>query len=162
VKFVRPGIVIATIAVVAAACAAPAATNRPAASSTPSAATASPTTVPSIGTTSIEVTLSDQMRIEPASMTVSAGVPVTFVVTNAGSIDHEFYLGDEEMQAHHEEEMADMGGMMGHNEDAGITVEPGQTKELTYTFDEPGEWLAGCHVPGHYPAGMKATITITD
>ena len=115
---------------------------------------------PSAAATRIEVTLTDALRIEPAAMTVPAGVPVTFVVTNSGSTDHEFYLGDEAAQAEHEKEMAEMGGMT-HDEPEGIALEPGETKELTFTFAEAGETLAGCHVVGHYGGGMKATITIT-
>ena len=108
----------------------------------------------------VDVTLSDALKIEPSSMTVPAGVPVTFVVTNSGAIDHEFYLGDEAAQAEHEQEMATMGGMT-HDEPEGIAVKPGETKELTYTFAQAGETLAGCHVVGHYGGGMKATITVT-
>ena len=122
----------------------------------PSAATSS---APSAATTRIEVSLTDALKIEPASMTVPAGVPVTFVVTNTGAADHEFYLGDEQAQAEHEKEMAEMGGMT-HDEPEGIAVEPGATKELTYTFDAAGQTLAGCHVAGHYGAGMKAGITV--
>ena len=122
---------------------------------TPSAATSAG---PSAAATRIDVTLTDALKIEPASMTVPAGVPVTFVVTNSGVTDHEFYLGDEEAQAEHEQEM--MSGGMAHDDPAGIAVKPGETKELTYTFAEAGETLAGCHVAGHYGAGMKATITV--
>ena len=114
----------------------------------------------SAGATRIEVTLTDALRIEPAAMTVPAGLPVTFVVTNSGATDHEFYLGDEAAQAEHEKEMAEMGGMT-HDEPEGIAVKPGETKELTYTFAGAGETLAGCHVVGHYGGGMKATITVT-
>jgi uncharacterized cupredoxin-like copper-binding protein len=114
---------------------------------------------PSAPATRVEVSLTDALKIEPAAMTVPAGVPVTFVVTNTGTVDHEFYLGDEEAQAEHEQEMTDMGGMT-HDEPEGIAVKPGETKELTYTFAEPGETLAGCHVVGHYGGGMKATITV--
>jgi uncharacterized cupredoxin-like copper-binding protein len=99
--------------------------------------------------------------MEPASMTVPAGVPVTFVVTNAGAIDHEFYLGDVDAQAEHEKEMMSSGGMK-HDEPEGIAVAPGQTKELTFTFTEPGALLAGCHVTGHYDGGMKSEITVTE
>ena len=106
----------------------------------------------------IEVTLTDGLRIEPASMTVPAGVPVTFLVTNDGQIEHELYLGDEAAQQEHEEEMLSGEPMHGHSN--AVTVAPGQTEELTFTF-APGEWLAGCHVPGHYPAGMVATIEVT-
>ena len=109
--------------------------------------------------TRIDVALKDTLTMEPAEFAVSAGVPVTFVVTNTGSIEHEFYLGDEAAQAAHEQEMQAMGGMT-HDEPEGIGVEPGETKELTYTFTQPGMTLAGCHLPGHYAAGMKAAITV--
>lgn len=126
--------------------------------SAPSAATAS---APPAAATRIAVTLTDSLKIEPASMTVPAGVPVTFVVTNSGVTDHEFYLGDEAAQAEHEMEMAEMGGMS-HDEPEGIAVKPGVTKELTYTFTEAGPTLAGCHVAGHYGGGMKAAITVEE
>lgn len=115
----------------------------------------------SAAATRIEVNLTDALKIEPAPMTVPAGVPVTFVVTNSGATDHEFYLGDEEAQAAHEKEMAEIGGMK-HDEPEGIAVKPGETKELTYTFAEAGETFAGCHVAGHYGAGMKAEITVEE
>jgi uncharacterized cupredoxin-like copper-binding protein len=122
--------------------------------------TPSPSAAPSgSAATRIEVTLTDALKIEPATITVPAGVPVTFVVTNSGATEHEFYLGDEAAQAAHEEEMQ-TGGMM-HDDADGISLEAGETKELTHTFDEAGETLAGCHVAGHYPGGMKATITVT-
>lgn len=102
------------------------------------------------------------MTIEPAVFTVAAGKPITFLVTNVGQIPHEFTLGDAHVQDEHEQEMMSSGGHMGHDEDNAISLAPGQTKELTYTFEMPGMSLAGCHVPGHYPAGMKASITIVE
>ena len=51
-------------------------------------------------------------------------------------------------------------GGMAHDDPAGISVMPGETKELTHTFDAAGQTLAGCHVAGHYGGGMKATITV--
>lgn len=114
----------------------------------------------SVAATRIEVKLTDALRIEPARMTVPAGVPVTFVVTNTGATDHEFYLGDEAAQQAHAAEMASMGGMM-HDEPGGIGVMPGVTKELVYTFTSAGGTFAGCHVAGHYAGGMKAEITVT-
>ena len=113
----------------------------------------------STATERIDVTLTDALRIEPAAMTVPAGVPVTFVVTNSGASEHEFYLGDEAAQTEHEREMQSMGGMT-HDEPEGIAVPSGETKELTYTFAEPGATLAGCHVAGHYVGGMRASITV--
>lgn len=127
--------------------------------SPPAQATSSPG-APSAGAQSIAVSLTDSMRIEPAEMSAQAGEPVVFVVTNTGAIEHEFFLGDEAEQVAHEAEMAE--GGMAHDEPNGIAVEPGETKELTFTFASAGEWIAGCHVPGHYRAGMKATIDVAD
>lgn len=128
-------------------------------SNAPSASIAAPSA--SAAATRIEVTLLDSLRMEPATMTVPMGVPVTFVVTNAGSTDHEFYLGDDPAQAQHEQEMM-MSGAMTHDEPEGIGVKPGETKELTYMFAKAGPMLAGCHVLGHYGAGMKAAITVSE
>ncbi len=133
------------------------------AGATPSTPATSASLAPaaSSAATRIEVKLTDSMRMEPAEMRVKAGVPITFVVTNSGAIDHEFYLGDEAAQMEHEREMMVSGGMT-HDEPEGITLKPGETKELTYAFPATGQSIAGCHVAGHYGAGMKAAITITD
>jgi uncharacterized cupredoxin-like copper-binding protein len=93
--------------------------------------------------TRIEVQLTDTLRIEPGAMTVPVGVPVTFVVTNAGGTDHEFYLGDEAVQVAHEKKMAEIGGMT-HDDAGGTAAKPGETKELTYTFAGAGKTRAGC------------------
>jgi uncharacterized cupredoxin-like copper-binding protein len=158
---------LAAGAVLVAACGG--ATQSPAPTSAPTVGPTAPATIaptlapatagPSAAATRIEVRLTDELRIEPAEMRVPAGLPVTFVVTNAGTLDHEFYLGDEAAQLAHAQEMADMGGML-HDEPEGIGVGPGETKELTYTFAAPGVTFAGCHVDGHYLGGMKATITV--
>lgn len=146
---------LAAVAVLVAACSGSGGTS---ATKTPAAAAS---TGASPAATRVEVTLSDTLKIDPATMTVPAGAPVTFVVRNTGKALHEFVLGDEADQAEHEMEMAAAGGMsMPKDEPMAIGVEAGQTKELTVTFDEAGAILAGCHVVGHYPAGMKATVTI--
>lgn len=128
----------------------------------PSAATAppSPAASASAAAQQIEVMLTDSLKMEPAEMSVKAGQPVTFVVTNTGAIEHEFYIGDEAMQAEQEEMMQT--GQMAHDTADGIALQPGETKELTYTFDMAGQSIAGCHVAGHYAGGMKATILITE
>ncbi|MBI2780170.1 MAG: hypothetical protein HYX55_00045 [Chloroflexi bacterium] len=110
------------------------------------------------GATRVNVKLTDALRMEPGEMAVKAGQALTFVVTNAGAIDHQFFLGDEAAQAAEEQMM--QSGPMGDTAQ-GITVKPGETKELTYTFQVAGQAFAGCHVMGHYGAGMKALITVT-
>ena len=130
-------------------------------SPSPSAAASSlPAASASPASQTIEVKLTDALRMEPAEMTVKAGQPVTFKVTNTGATDHEFYLGHEAAQAQQEKMM--QSGEMVHGTREGISLKPGETKELTYTFDEAGQTLAGCHFAGHYAGGMKAAITVTE
>ena len=146
---------IPTLVLVVAACSGGGATpSSSAAASSPSAAS------PSAGAQMIEVKLTDGLRMEPAEMTVKAGQPVTFRVTNMGATDHEFYLGEEAAQAQEEQKM--QSGEMVMDTPEGVSLKPGETKELTYTFKETGQILAGCHVAGHYTAGMKAAITVTE
>ncbi len=41
-----------------------------------------------------------------------------------------------------------------------VEVPAGGSARLVYTFDQPGTLDYGCHVPGHYAAGMRGTITV--
>ncbi|MEX1156366.1 MAG: plastocyanin/azurin family copper-binding protein, partial [Chloroflexota bacterium] len=109
----------------------------------------------------IEITMSDQLRFEPASVEVRVGETVTFRVTNAGAIPHDFTLGDAETQDEHEAEMV-AGGMagMGHGEPNTASLDPGEDADLTWRFTRAGSIRYGCHLTGHYAAGMVGTITI--
>jgi uncharacterized cupredoxin-like copper-binding protein len=125
----------------------------------------------------VRVVMNDHFRYRPSSIMVRAGQRVTFEVTNAGKLSHEFILGDRAAQLEHEREMrADPAGgemdmdmhahMHMHGADSstadagGLTVPPGQTRRLTWTFDKPGMVLYGCHVLGHWVAGMRGTIVV--
>lgn len=109
---------------------------------------------------SIQVRTTDALRFEPAEISVTAGETVRFEVTNDGQTVHEFLIGDEAAQDEFAAEMAEGGGH--HETDAGVTVEPGETETLDYTFEEAGELLAGCHEPGHYDGGMVASISVDE
>lgn len=99
---------------------------------------------------------------EPENVTVFAGEEITFEFVNDGSVVHEALIGDEQDQEDHEAEMESMGDeSMDMGDEDKVQVEPGETGELTMTFDEPGTVLIGCHQPGHYASGMKATVTVT-
>ena len=108
----------------------------------------------------IEVTTVDANVYEPASIAVDAGETVRFVVTNSSQTDHEFVVGDMEMQ-----QMAEMQareGSHGHTAAmASLPLGPGETDETTITFDEPGELFYACHISDHYEAGMVGTITVS-
>ena len=115
-------------------------------------------------TRTVEVKMVD-IGFEPKALEVARGETVRFVFINTGAVAHDAFIGDEEAQAEHEEEMraadgGEHGG--GHGEDAedAITVEPRDTGELTYTFGEAGTLEIGCHQQGHYDAGMKTTVEV--
>ena len=112
-------------------------------------------------TRTVEVDMVD-IAFEPDTLEVAVGETVRFVFTNDGDLPHDAFVGDPAAQADHEAEMRDAdehGGGHGGTEDA-ITVEPGDTGELIYTFDEPGTLEIGCHQAGHYDAGMRITVAV--
>ena len=100
------------------------------------------------------------MRFEPASVEVKVGETVTFKVLNEGQLQHDFTLGDAETQDEHDAEMAAGMSGMGHDKPNVLTVDPGAEGELTWHFTAPGTILYGCHVPGHYAAGMAGNLII--
>ena len=109
--------------------------------------------------------MNDRFRYRPDAIMVRAGRRVTFAVTNAGKLPHEFTLGDRATQLDHERQMqlADLAGDHAHHHGPAsgtLTVPPGETRHLTWTFDEPGLVLYGCHVLGHWAAGMRGTIVV--
>jgi P-type Cu+ transporter len=111
-------------------------------------------------TVAIEAT--DQLRFVPDSITVRAGETVAFRVTNGGTVDHEFVVGDAAVQLAHEQEMAQAGGSspMADEQAYVVSVPAGKSATLVYRFEKPGTLLYGCHLAGHYAAGMRGTITV--
>jgi uncharacterized cupredoxin-like copper-binding protein len=56
-----------------------------------------------------------------------------------------------------------MQGEHGHVEAmASLSLAPGETKETTITFEEPGELLYGCHVTGHNDGAWLAPSWFVD
>ena len=111
----------------------------------------------------VEVDMVD-IAFEPDTLHVDEGETIRFVFSNTGDVAHDAFIGDADAQDDHEADMRndDDGHDGGHGdepEDA-VTVEPGDTGELTYTFDEPGTLEIGCHQEGHYAAGMKTRIEV--
>lgn len=114
----------------------------------------------------IEIRTANELVFDPASVTVSAGETVTFSISNDGDLPHDFVIGDDAAQEEHAAEMAEMGEDMAeegaeHGDANAVSVPPGDTVELTWTFDGDTDGLRyGCHEPGHYDAGMVGGITV--
>ncbi len=120
----------------------------------------SPGSSPGVGVEqTIDVRMTAALRFEPAEVTVRAGERVRFRVTNVSQVDHEFYVDDEAAQQAHGEQVLSAGGALPDGP-TGILVLPGTTKELVYSAERAGQLVIGCHLAGHYLAGMKATLRI--
>lgn len=103
----------------------------------------------------VEVTI-HYSRFDPSTLSFDPGTTVRFEIRNTDPIDHEFILGDEEVQAIHER-----GTEAHHDARPGeISIPAGTTRITTYTFAEAGRMIFGCHLPGHYAYGMRGTVTV--
>jgi uncharacterized cupredoxin-like copper-binding protein len=87
----------------------------------------------------VPVTLVDH-KIQPDLITVDQHDKVTFVVTNRGKEIHEFFLD------HYAVEVEE--------------IKPGETKRLTVTVLDAGEFETACHIPGHYEVGMFGKLKV--
>ena len=106
----------------------------------------------------IEVEMRD-IAFAPTTLDVRAGEKVRFVFKNTGQVTHDAFIGDQAAQDAHEREMREGHGDHGKGSDA-VSVAPGKTGQLVYTFDRPGQVVLGCHQPGHYTGGMRAAINV--
>ena len=53
------------------------------------------------------------------------------------------------------------GGEGHHGDLSMISLEPGESGSFVHEFTEAGELWMGCHVPGHWGAGMQTRIVVT-
>jgi len=109
----------------------------------------------------IQIGASDQMRFSPDTLSVVEGETIAFVVTNNGRLPHEFVIGDDATQRAHEEAMAVDTASPHETTASEIEVPSGSTATLIYTPRRDGTLLYGCHLPGHYAAGMRGMLAVT-
>jgi len=114
---------------------------------------------------SIEVRMDDQMRFTPANIEVRAGETIRFVVHNAGKTTHEMVLGsDDEIREHAQAMQQGAGHGDGHSHGTGASIEvaAGHKGELVVKFEQATTLQMACLIPGHYEAGMRGTIKVSD
>ena len=119
---------------------------------------------------------------EPNSFSVNAGETIKFEVVNAGQLVHEFNIANSMLHIKHQPEMLKMVEMqilladsidhtkmkkmakvdkaMGHSHDNSVLLEPNQSGELIWNFENALNIEIACNVPGHYQAGMIAAVDI--
>lgn len=113
-----------------------------------------------LATRTISVTLDDNMKFSPGSMEFNHGEVVNFIVTNKGKLMHEFVLGTKLYNQEHAELMKRFPNME-HAEPHMAHVAPGETVELTWKFNQAGQFEFACLIAGHYDAGMHGPVTVT-
>lgn len=133
----------------------------------------------------IDITMKE-MSFSPSKITVKVGETVTFHFTNKGTVRHEAVIGDEAAQ---EQAMATMRAMDSSSTTTAvaaggpgrsrravarhdlkahpgmglpnvISLEAGQSGDITFTFARAGSLLIECHEVGHLEAGMKAALVV--
>ena len=129
----------------------------------------------------ITVTMGDNYY-EPETISLAHGETVRFVITNTGSFLHEFNINTGASHEAHAPMMAmmfEMGALeadrinhavmnaskgtghdMSHDEPNSVLIEPGQTREVTWTFDTMKDLEFACNIPGHYDSGMVGEFAI--
>lgn len=87
------------------------------------------------------------------------GVPYRFIVTNEGSVEHEFMIL-KPMPTSGDMEQMDAQALAHIEED---DLQPGQTASVDYTFTQAypsGTLEFSCHLRGHYEQGMELAIDV--
>lgn len=101
---------------------------------------------PSDGSSGVADVVLEEMRFKPNRINAKVGVPLTMRLTNKGTERHDLNF-----------ESIHMPGLVGVES----ILEPGETRSITLTFDEPGTHLFICTLPGHAAAGMTGALFVS-
>jgi uncharacterized cupredoxin-like copper-binding protein len=107
----------------------------------------------------VVIEVNDNMRFDPGSWQAQQGEVLRLIVVNTGKVKHELVVGQAQELAEHAKSMRQSKSGHHHHDNA-VSVEPGQSAVLMFTFDKAGEWGMACFEPGHYEAGMKGTVQV--
>lgn len=112
---------------------------------------------PTVGTTAnprlVHLDMTDSLKFIPDQIAAVAGESVRFVLTNSGTVEHEFQVGPADKVAADQHD-----GVIVKEKDKLVA---GSTAAVDYTFTASGPFAFACHMPGHYEAGMKGTISLS-
>ena len=127
----------------------------------------------------IEIKMFDNYYI-PTEIKIKKNETIKFVVKNFGDLVHEFNIATKEMHIKHRpemmkmtehgillgnkidkikmKEMAKKDHSMAHRHANSVLLEPSNTGEIIWKFNTSAKLEIACNVPGHYEAGMVASI----
>ena len=129
----------------------------------------------------IEIKMYDNYY-EPNEINIKNGETIKFIVHNYGELVHEFNIATKEMHIKHQPEMMKMvenqiilpdkidkkkmkelskkDHSMSHSHSNSVLLEPNQSGEIIWKFNTNANLEVACNVPGHYEAGMIASINL--
>ncbi len=98
----------------------------------------------------------DEFRYEPESASVASGSEVTVTFNNVGALEHDWMLVAEG---------TDVNALTADDallpEAHSGVIPGGESTTFTFTAPAPGNYMIVCTVPGHAPAGMVGTFTVS-
>lgn len=117
-----------------------------------------PTAAPTVEKVkNVPVTLTE-FKIELPITKFEQGVTYNFIVTNQGTVNHDFSVAPpakgEDAHGAHGKALAVINA---------AELPPGATKSVQVKFSEPTQHTPleiACHTPGHYEAGMAISISV--
>ena len=102
-------------------------------------------------------------RFDPAVVDVRLGQEITFVAVNPTDLPHELFIASPAGQeAHHALHASATSGSEGELDvgATGVYVPARGTAQFTYRFEAAGELQMGCHLVGHWEAGMVGLVRV--
>jgi uncharacterized cupredoxin-like copper-binding protein len=92
----------------------------------------------------------------PTEVVATAGVPITVTLVNADPIDHEWLVGDATFHERHRTGTEPQHGQRPTE----VSLPAGSTATTTVVFEQPGDYLFICHLPGHEAYGMVGSVVV--
>lgn len=134
-------------------------TSTPKASDEAKESTKSEESMPAMKADSTLAVEGGEMYFKPTSYTATAG-NVKFVFKNVGAVEHELIVIKSDAAIDSLKPAAD--GRVSEDDSVGEVSETaaGATKSAVIKL-EAGKYLIVCNIPGHYAAGMRATLVVS-
>lgn len=108
---------------------------------------------------SMKETDDGKMVFAPNTFKVRKGQTIVFSIKNAGELDHEFVLDQDDKIMEHKA-MMEKFPEMEHDDPNAIRLAAGKSGEIVWKFTNDGTFKIACLVPGHFDAGMHGDVAV--
>lgn len=107
----------------------------------------------------VAMTVNDATHFKPSKVIVKSGDAVMFKIKNIGDFSHEMVIGSiSELRAH--AALMQKEPAMDHVQSNVVTLNPGQTRAITWKFMRSGKFGFACLVTWHLKFGTLGEITV--